>query len=279
MMRALSGRCPWPEGAGAPARERAGPGAALTSGRPRRGLAPAAASRRRFACGRSGLRDTSSLAASAARPGKSEGCGPLPMRDPHPGLPFPHRLSCAAPASALGSRRSASPGSPSQAPSIAACARRAPPAPAAAPDPGRLPGGQWGAPGPSGLGGGGGAGGVPPSRAPRRKRATLLAARPGAGPRQAGEGRGSPGERGPGGRCPRSVHPGAGRRAGAEPGPGRAGRAGRSGPEPVGGDVIDSGNVSNRRGREKGGGRQRGRESKGPKLHLYGTFSAKIKGK
>lgn len=68
-----------------------------------------------------------------------------------------------------------------------------------------------------------------------------------------------------------------GRRTGA--GPGRAERARRSGPELLCGDVIDSGNVSNRRGREKGGGRQRGRESKGPKLDLYGTFFAKIKGK
>lgn len=75
-------------------------------------------------------------------------------------------------------------------------------------------------------------------------------------------------------RCPAL---GRGRRAGA--GPGRAERARRSGPELLCGDVIDSGNVSNRRGREKGGGRQRGRESKGPKLDLYGTFFAKIKGK
>lgn len=115
----------------------------------------------------------------------------------------------------------------------------------------------------------------PPPGPPRHRRPRSLPGSEQAGQaarRARGSGAGRP--------LPRAgAERGAGPSVGAGPGPGRAGRARRSGPELVCGAVIDSGNVSNRRGREKGGGRQRGRESKGPKLDLYGTFFAKIKGK
>lgn len=92
----------------------------------------------------------------------AEGCRPSLNRDPHPELAFPHRLSRAVTAPATESR-SPVPTRPTEPSSLPAW-----PVPTAALLPSlqplaRLPGRQWGAPGPLELGGGGGAGGLPPT--------------------------------------------------------------------------------------------------------------------
>lgn len=257
--------------------------AALPSGRPRRGLTPAARPGRRlflfffFFRGRAapvllGAR-LGALCRDRGRTGSPVVSLPAgPTVFPGPGRPAksPFRAR-PVPTAAL----------PLQPPPH-------PPLPRSGPAPCRAPGSA------GTIGAGKGAAGlgvswcVPPTPGfPRsQQRAAPIAARPGrrAEARPGKEGRDRARAAGSGrwlvpvGR----FQPGTDRRVGPGPGPSGPGRAGRSGPEPVCGAVIDSGNVSNRRGREKGGeggGRQRGRESKGPKLDLYGTFSAEIKGK